>query len=91
MQYSQWDNNLYRMLSDANTTKGNVECSSQNVYHAFNIFGHNLCVFSYLSKCDLLHTMQIRMLAQRQMWMFHFMMTYKMARPVQCNLVICSC
>jgi len=37
-QHPQWDHNLYRMLSDANTKAANTELSSRHVHRGFNVF-----------------------------------------------------
>jgi len=76
-QHPQWDHNLYRMLSDANTKAANSELSSRHVHRGFNVFRHIPCIVSDLPKPDLLHTMQIGMLDHLQKWIFHFMKTHE--------------
>lgn len=70
------DHNLYRTLSDANTTAANAELKSRHVHQGFNVFRHIPCVVSDLPKPDLLHTMQIGMLEHLQKWLSNFMKTH---------------
>jgi hypothetical protein len=71
------DRNLYTTLSDANTRAADAKLSSRHVHRGLNVFLHIPCIVSDLPKPDLLHTMQIGMLAHLQKWIFHFMKTHK--------------
>jgi hypothetical protein len=77
LQHPQWDYNLYRTLSDANTKPADDELLSCLVHRGFNVFRHVPCIVSDLPKPDLLHTMQTGMLHYLQKWMFHFMKTHE--------------
>jgi hypothetical protein len=61
--HPQQDHNVYRTLSDAISKAANAKHSSRHVHREFNVFGHIPYIVSYLPKPDLIHTMQITMLA----------------------------
>jgi hypothetical protein len=65
------------MLNDANTKAADAVLMLCHVHRGFNVFHHTPCIVSDLLKPDLLHTMQIGMLDQRQKWIFYFMKTHK--------------
>ena len=69
-----WRNhNLYRTLSEADTTAANAELSSRHVDRGLNVVRHSPCIVSDLPNPDLLHTMQIGILDHLQQLIFHFM------------------
>ena len=76
-QHPQWDHNLYRTLSDANTQSVNAELSSCHVHRGFNVFRRIPCIVSNLPKPDLLHPVHIGMLDHLQKCIFHFMNTHE--------------
>jgi hypothetical protein len=67
------DHNLYRTLSDANSTAAHAELSSRHVHRRFIMFRHIPCIVSNLLEPDLLYTMQIGMLHNLLKWISPFM------------------
>jgi len=65
------------MVSEGNAKAADAELSSRYVHEGFNVFRHIPWIMSDLTKPDLLHTMQIGMLDQRQKWIFHFVKTHE--------------
>jgi len=76
-QHPRRDHNVYRTLSDANTTAADSELSSRHVHRGCKVIQYNPCIMSDLPKPDLLHTMQIGMLDHLQKWILHLMKTHK--------------
>jgi len=76
-QHPQWNHNLYRMLSDANTKAADAELLSRHVHPGFNLFRQIPGIVSDLPKPDLLHSMQNGMLDHLQKWIFNFVKTHE--------------
>jgi hypothetical protein len=65
------------MFSDANIKAPNAKFLSSNVHPGFNLFRQSPLIVINLWQPNLLMAMQISLLDNFQMWMFHFMKMYK--------------
>jgi len=76
-QHPKGDHNVYRTLSNTNTTAANAKLLSRHVHQGFYVCRQILCIGSNLPKPYLLHSMQIGLLDHLQKWIFHFMKTHE--------------